>query len=191
MKLSNSFSGLAQNQEILFILLYNLATLVSYHMGDLDPMYVLWAYFLQSLYIGLRYWVLEWIFQFRTKKWRLFLPFFFAIHYGGFHAGYIVFLLFMSRGSDLQALAKLMKVNFFILIGQFILFLLNELSMRTPYHKAPAFFGPYIRIVPMHIIIILGIKVTDGGLGTFDLFIVLKVLSDVAGFYIFDKKTTQ
>jgi hypothetical protein len=177
-----------KDYEVIFILLYNAITLFSYFFGELDPMYVLWAFYLQSLFIGARFWFLEINNQFRspTKNW--FMTFFFPIHYGGFHLGYFVFLLVMGSGLNSPMLRHFLIFNIIILAGQFIIFAFREVSSSTPYHKQAFFFAPYIRIIPMHLIIILGINADRIGFNAFYLFIILKTFVDLISFSWFDTK---
>lgn len=181
---------LESNQEVRLIFVYNLATLFAYHFGDLQPVYVLWAYFLQSLQIGARYWFLEVYQQFRAKHKQWFMAFFFVIHFGGFHAGYLVFLLILGAKADTDtaALFSALKFNALFLFIQYIIFIVQELTKYTPDHSRVFFFVPYARIIPMHIIIILGINVSGSGLGTFDVFVLLKIISDLFLNVVFDRK---
>jgi len=177
-----------RNPEVIFILLYNLLILISYYYGNLEPIYVLWAYFLQSLYIGARYWFLEIYTQFRSAKKQWFMTLFFPIHYGGFHLAYFVFLIIMSMESDIIRLRNFFLINAIILIIQFIFFVIREVSPKSPYHSKPSLFSPYVRIFPMHIIIILGMKTSKFGINIFYLFILLKTLLDLVTFSWFDKQ---
>jgi hypothetical protein len=180
-----------RDPEVIFILLYNTITLFSFYFGELQPMYVVWAFYLQSLYIGAKYWFLEIFTQFRSEKKQWFMTFFFPMHYGGFHLAYFVFLLIMSSGQYNPNLRTFLLLNLLVLAGQFIIFLIREVSSSTPYHKPVFFFAPYIRVIPMHIIIILGFKANNMGINAFYIFIILKTLVDLVSFSWFDRKEIQ
>lgn len=177
-----------KDQEVIFILLYNAITLFSYFFGELNPIYVLWAFYLQSLQIGAKYWFLEIYNQFRSTNKQWFLTFFFPIHFGGFHFVYLVFLLVMGSGSSSPMLRNFLIFNIIILAGQFIIFVFREVSNSTPFHKQVFFFAPYIRVIPMHLIIILGLKANRIGFDAFYLFIFLKTFVDLVSYSWFDKK---
>jgi len=174
--------------EFIFLLIYNLLTLYSYHVGNLQPTYVLWSYYLQSLYIGAQFWVLNIIQQLRSKERHWFFIFFFPIHYGGFHLGYLIFLSIMSSEADYVHIIPFLKINVAVLMVQFIVFLSQELSNRTPNHSAGFFFAPYIRIIPMHFIILLGLNATALWIPAFYIFILLKFLMDIVSYSFFHKK---
>ena len=177
-----------KDTEVIFILLYNLITLFSYYFGELDPIYVLWSFYLQSLYIGVRYWFLEIFNQFRAKKKQWFFTFFFPIHFGGFHFVYLIFLLVMGSGSSSPMLRTFLIINILVLAGQLIIFLFREVSSSTPFHKQVFFFAPYVRVIPMHLIIILGLKANRIGFDAFYLFILLKTFVDLVSYSWFSQK---
>lgn len=179
-----------KNQETLFIILYNGITLVSYHMGELQPIYVLWAYYLQSLYIGAKYWFIEACCQYRTKEPNWGMTLFFPIHFGGFHLGYLVFLLIAGVGSEFGSLWFFLKINALVLFVQFIIFALREVKNTSRRHSLALLATPYLRIIPMHLVIILGFTTTDLGVVAFDIFIVLKTLIDLFTSRWFHKRNT-
>jgi hypothetical protein len=83
------------------------------------------------------------------------LSFFFLVHYGGFHIGYLVFL-FISF--------KFTAIDFYVLkmafLGLLVSSLIQFIQNKTVYKNVPRsitkmFFVPYLRIVPMHLTILL------------------------------------
>ncbi len=117
----------------------------------------------------------------------VFLAGFFAVHYGLFHLGYLVFLAgFVSGG--LFSFGDPLGIT----IGCAIFFVNHLVSFLwyRPFEEfSPEviFREPYARIFPMHLTIILGAFVTGmipGGLGTRLvplLFLVLKAGADIGG----------
>lgn len=180
-----------QNTEVVFILIYNLITLLSFALGHLQPIFVLWAYFLQSLYIGAKFWLMQIIAQYKSpvRQWSLVL--FFPIHFGGFHLVYFFFLVVMGMRSNLHSLGRFLLINVAILFVQFIIFTVRDASKINPQRSAMYFFAPYVRIIPMHLIILLGLKASKFGIHTMYLFIALKILADLITFKWFDAKTIQ
>ncbi|MGB5540411.1 MAG: DUF6498-containing protein [Gammaproteobacteria bacterium] len=86
---------------------------------------------------------------------------FFALHYGIFHIGYLVFLL---DDAHLEGDVALLGVVLCILV----FYVNHRFSWR--YHRAreaervpnigSIMFFPYLRIIPMHLIIVLGSQLT-------------------------------
>ena len=113
------------------------------------------------------------------------LAFFFLIHYGGFHFIYGIFLLtdFNHTGTFDWKLFKYAAL--YILINQLIWFIQHKLKHRN---QSPGigrlFFIPYLRIIPMHLIIILP---AFFHIGSITLFLLLKTFIDV----IFHLITTE
>ncbi len=115
---------------------------------------------------------------------------FFVLHYGGFHLGYLVFLLAEHRVSGL--------VNMLILFACGISFVLSQRSTYAMQHAADLrgqpnlgrlMFMPYVRILPMHLGIIFGSGL-GGGVFVLVLFTALKTLSDIA-LDLFDRKDAE
>lgn len=105
---------------------------------------------------------------------------FFVLHYGGFHLGYLLFLLAEHRVSGLW--------NMLILFACGVSFVLSQRSTYAMQHAADLrgrpnlgklMFMPYVRILPMHLGIILGSGL-GGGVFVLVLFTALKTLSDIA-----------
>jgi hypothetical protein len=104
---------------------------------------------------------------------------FFAVHFGGFHAAYLVFLASQGAGAALTGL------GFWLCIG---LFAANhvwsyrynlELDRQGTPNIGTLMFTPYVRVVPMHLMIVLGALLMDSVAGLL-LFGTLKTIADVA-----------
>lgn len=111
---------------------------------------------------------------------KIFLAFFFAIHYGGFHLGYFMFLLsgIFLRESESVVMPFDPLYILFAAIGFFISHLFSYLYNKprdTKQQNIGQLMGyPYIRIFPMHLTIIVG---TFSG-GALLLFLLLKTAAD-------------
>ncbi|MBR9918126.1 hypothetical protein GYB29_10695 [bacterium] len=173
-----------RDPEFWFILAYNLVILYLYITGRVDPHFVIWAYYLQSVYIGLQYVVHSFIYTKRTtgsifplKK--MSMTFFFVVHYGLFHFVYFVFLVVMSaKSEDVVNLIDYIKLTLGFLAVNLLFFAVREALPTTPVHKAPSFLLPYARIAPIHIFIIVGMN-ADFILDGFTIFILLKIFFDM------------
>ena len=175
------------------LLLANAATLLAALVFKWEPAWLLWPYWIQSVIVGIyaRKRMLN-LAQFSTegfKSNRKPVPEneagkrstanFFAVHYGGFHLGYLVFLLAEHRVSGLW--------NMCILAACGVSFVLSQRTTYAAQHAADLqgkpnlgrlMFTPYLRILPMHLGIIFGSGL-GGGVWLMVLFTGLKTLADI------------
>ena len=103
------------------------------------------------------------------------------MHYGGFHAGYFLFLLigFDLRQVDTNFL--LIGVAAFIAEALWSYIKRKQVEQEVQLSIGTLFFLPYLRVVPMHLMILLP-KFT--GIPTSMVFLVLKMGADLLT-YIF------
>ena len=106
------------------------------------------------------------------------LSFFFLVHYGGFHLGYLIFLSISFKFSAIDF--SVLKIAFLSLLAST---LIQFVQNKTVYRKVPRsitkmFFIPYLRIVPMHLTILLP-KFLDWQPGM--TFLILKAVFDLIG----------
>jgi hypothetical protein len=189
--------------EFWMILLFNGLFVFLYVIKEVSVGEVIWVYFMQSVLIGAQYFSRMLAMAFRSDtKWRFGMPFFFLIHYGGFHFVYLVFLIIITVSNDVN---NNWDINFRLLLYSCSALLINMIfstisdikSERTE-EKTPAtlMFIPYLRVFPMHIFILLGFNVATNkqpmnwllNMDAFLVFIVLKTLSDII-FHILVNKT--
>ncbi len=83
------------------------------------------------------------------------LSFFFLVHYGGFHLGYLVFIAIYFKFTAIDF--SVLKIA---LLGLLFSSLVQFIQNKTIYKNVPRsvtkmFFIPYLRIVPMHLTILL------------------------------------
>ena len=104
---------------------------------------------------------------------------FFAVHYGIFHLVYLVFLV-VRDGGPIDFL--LLKISFFIiLVAELMEFIRKRKAISVnKVNQGFAFFLPYLRIIPMHIMIV-GAAFLN--LSDVTIFLVLKTVADV-GMYV-------
>jgi len=83
------------------------------------------------------------------------LPWFFLIHYGGFHIGYMIFLFVDFKITDIDFSS--FKWSLLALAISYIFFFLQNKIRYTHIKRSigAMFFTPYLRIVPMHLTILL------------------------------------
>lgn len=123
-----------------------------------------------------------------TKETKIKTAFFFALHYGFFHVGYLFFLFFAVSFPASGVTAKA-GGSFFIIISIMTFFINHAFSYfynrksdearRSNIGKV--MFYPYARILPMHFTIIIGGFLGAVGKGSLVLFLflLLKLLADV------------
>ncbi len=100
---------------------------------------------------------------------------FFAFHYGTFHLVYFVFLVVRNDGPvDFM----LLKVSIFIImLAELMEFIRKKQVAKTqPMNEGFIFFLPYLRIIPMHLMIL---GAAFGKFSDITLFLVLKTIADV------------
>lgn len=143
-----------------------------------------------------------------ARWWALYLVPFFVVHFGGFMAGHLFFLLVMFGGgapaSDLSLLPETLRAQLTerglwpafaaLAVSHTVSFVLNvarrpgPMPGRDPIARDPpqpqsVMLAPYGRIVVMHMTIIFGAIVAQAvgsKVGAFALLVVLKIVVDVA-----------
>jgi len=115
-----------------------------------------------------------------TKKVQRQVAFFFAIHYGFFHAIYLIFLM--------TGTGYFSRIDMLGLIGGIALFAVNHsLSFRHNVKKdlsrtpniGTIMFFPYARIIPMHLTIIFGAFSSKSNVIVLVLFLLMKTAADL------------
>lgn len=171
------------------LLVISLALVQNWHITT-----ILWVYWSQSIIIGffnfLRILSLK---NFSTEnftinnrpvqpneKTKVFTAFFFAFHYGFFHLIYAIFL------SSFSPKLNMTETYPFVLLGALVFFINHTYSFLHNKKKDEEFkqnigaimFRPYARIVPMHLVVMVGALL--GGRLLLVLFLFLKMLADLA-----------
>ncbi|WP_166206778.1 DUF6498-containing protein [Cognatiluteimonas telluris] len=174
------------------LLLSNGATLAAALLLHWDVGWLLWPYWIQSVIIG-------WYARKRmltlarfstdgftsndqpvpeTEQGKRSTANFFALHYGGFHAGYCAFLVAGHAVGELR--------DILVLVACGVSFVLSQRETYAAQHRADVrgkpnlgalMFTPYLRVVPMHLAIILGGNASGGF--ALCLFTGLKTVSDL------------
>lgn len=194
------------DKSLWVLILSNIVSIAMAMIQDWSIHEILWVYWGQSVIIGIinviRMLSLK---EFSTKNFKSngsrppenestkkSTAAFFALHYGFFHFGYFMFL---------QEAQPLENMNFDQLIFLLVLVFgfLGTHGFSYTYnldkdfkHKKPnigtLFFHPYIRIIPMHLIIIIGTQMNSSA--ALILFMVLKTIADT-GMHVIEHKLFQ
>ena len=103
---------------------------------------------------------------------------FFALHYGFFHLGYLLFLAKEHPVADLRAAAVLAACGVSFVLSQRETYRVQHAAdLRGRPNLGALMATPYLRVVPMHLAIILGAGATGGT--ALWLFCGLKTASDL------------
>lgn len=182
------------NPSFLLLLAGNLYCIWYYQNHSNGFATIVWVYWLQSVIIGLfNFADLLTIKNFDSGTFKLngapvtqnnkgCLAFFFLVHYGGFHLGYAIFLL-VDIG-----IRNVDKVFLLIGVAAFMMESLSGFIKRKQQQPAATlsigsiFFLPYLRVVPMHLMILIP-KFT--GLTPSLIFLVLKMIADILSFMLY------
>lgn len=175
-----------------FLLLINSYLIYYYLQNPTEFNTIVWIYWLQSILIGFFTFIellkaenpdetsMKMNDQPVTKKNIGCAAFFFLFHFGFFHLVYAIFLL---TGFSAGANAKIVLITGGIFLVESTIDLIRRRSTKKEGEKeniGKMFFVPYLRIIPMHLMILLpGLL----GYGASVTFLVLKTLADI-GMYI-------
>lgn len=200
------------NPSLFLLLAVNVTTIYLALSQNWNLMDILWIYWFQSVVIGFYNFIR--IFTLDPKKFegfryknqlkkptRLtlrFLALFFAFHYGSFHLGYAVSLLLTSLMGPLSLFPVKFSLNpsyilisslFFFANHSFSFFYNNSKEKDRKYTLTRLMFFPYLRILPMQIIIPLGFLTGPVDIPNKILFfLTLKTLADLGMHAVEHKK---
>jgi hypothetical protein len=176
------------------LLLSNAATIAAALVFDWSPGWLLWPYWIQSVVVGwyARKRMLS-LARFSTEGFtsngrrvpeddagKRSTANFFALHYGFFHLGYLVFLCAehrMGAGWDWLLLAGCGAS--FVLSQRQTYAIQHAADLRGRPNLGALMFTPYLRVVPMHLAILLFANL-GGGDGMLIAFTLIKTASDLA-----------
>ena len=186
------------------LILVNVVTLVAALLFRWEVAWLFWPYWIQSVIIGAyaRKRMLN-LAQFSTEGFtsgnrpvpeneqgKRSTANFFVLHYGGFHLGYLVFLLAEHRVSCLWNMAILFACGVSFVLSQRNTYAMQHAAdLRGKPNLGKLMFMPYVRILPMHLGIIFGSGL-GGGVFSLVLFTALKTLADIA-LDAFDRKDAE
>ncbi|MBK8090384.1 MAG: hypothetical protein IPK31_22235 [Chitinophagaceae bacterium] len=175
-----------------FLLLINGYLIYYYLQNPTEFNTIVWIYWLQSILIGFFTFIellkvenpdetsMKMNDQPVTKKNIGCAAFFFLFHFGFFHLVYAIFLL---TGFSAGANAKIVLITGGIFLVESTIDLIRRRSGKKEGEKeniGKMFFVPYMRIIPMHLMILVPPLL---GFGTSVIFLILKMLADI-GMYI-------
>jgi hypothetical protein len=186
---------LSTDKSVVVLLLSNLFTIMLAVFQQWDVYYLMWVYWGQSVVIG--YFNVHRILdlkKFSTAGFRINnrsveptpetqrqTAVFFALHYGIFHLAYLVFLV-AETGTEggFPVFGVVLCIGVFLLNHRFSYRYNREQEQDRVPNIGSIMFFPYIRIIPMHLMIVAGVTVFGGSTGALIAFLLLKTAADVA-----------
>ena len=180
-----------EDASIWSLVLVNVIALIVALVGGWGLIDLMALYWVQSVIIGISYFarILQ-LERFSTEHFQLNdkdvdptpetkrqTAFFFLVHFGFFHVGYLVFILAEGEGASpwglgLAACAVAFAINHYFSYRYHV-----EVDRRGTPNIGTLMFTPYLRVVPMHLTIVFG-AITLGATGIL-VFGGLKILADV------------
>lgn len=178
------------DSSFISLLISNILIIILALVQKWDISTVLWVYWMQSVIIG--------FFQFlrilslknfstdnftinnksvlATNGTKIFTAFFFLFHYGFFHLVYAI-LLFNFLTTQPPDFTYIFTGGLIFFINHTFSFYYNIIIDRTKMQNiGQLMFSPYVRIIPMHLVIIFGAIL---GQASLTIFLVLKTLADL------------
>jgi FtsH-binding integral membrane protein len=189
---TSGLPGASRDRSTLSLIAANGVTiaLALVYRWELGPL--MWVYWTQSVVIG--------IFQFRrildlkefstrgfkindravepTEKTKRTTAFFFLFHYNFFHFGYLVFLL-AETTPDFSQAAYIVSCGALFFANHLYSYRANKQeTRRTVPNIGTMMFLPYLRILPMHLVLIFAVALTHS-VAALLAFCLLKIGADV------------
>jgi hypothetical protein len=183
------------DRSVVVLLLSNLLTIALAVYQHWDVFVVMWVYWGQSVIIG--YFSFRRIMDLKrfstagfmindqpvkpTPQTQRQTAVFFALHYGIFHLVYLGFL-----GADANVSGGFPLFNVLVCIGVFYLnhWFSYRYNREQEQDRVPnignIMFFPYIRIIPMHLMIIAGFTFLGSSTRALIIFLLMKTVADVA-----------
>ena len=184
------------NPSIIFLLAGNLYCIWYYEAHPDGFATVVWIYWFQSIIIGLfNFLDLLTVKNFDgagftmndrpvTQKSQGCTALFFLVHYGFFHIGYAVFLLINQDILSVHKMILLIGIATFLLESIINFKRQKEMERTLTVNIGSMFFLPYLRIVPMHLMILIpsffGVKPSL-------VFLILKMGADILSFILYHR----
>lgn len=180
--------------SLLFLIIGNLYCIWYYeNHADSFPT-IVWIYWFQSVIIGLfNFLDLLTIKNYTSGDFKMnnkpvtsenkgCTAWFFLVHYGGFHLAYFVFLVSQLGVRGIDFLVLLLGVAAFFLESILNFIRQKQLERTITFNLGTMFMLPYLRIIPMHLMILgpafLGWKPSL-------IFLVLKTVADILSFLLY------
>jgi hypothetical protein len=186
------FKNLLRTPSFLFLLAGNMYCIWYYQNHPAAFSTIVWIYWFQSITIGL----FNFIDLFTIKNFdgdiklndqpgagsKGCTAWFFLVHYGFFHLGYAIFLSVQIGVESVNGAVLLVGVASFFLEAIMSFIRQKQLERTITFNIGTLFFLPYLRIVPMHLMILLPAFL---GWKPSIVFLGLKMAADILSFLLY------
>ena len=109
------------------------------------------------------------------------LALFFMVHYGIFHVVYAIFLM-VQQGIDVNGSVLLTVIAGFLVEGIISFRQRKQMEKYISLNIGVMFFLPYLRIIPMHLMILGPVFL---GWEASTIFLVLKTIADILSYFLY------
>ncbi|MEK6933576.1 MAG: DUF6498-containing protein [Nanoarchaeota archaeon] len=152
----NLFQNLKSDMSAQLLLLTNILILIIAILQQWPFSTLIATYFIQNLIIGFfHFFRIIYLKNIKKKENTAFTAFFFLVHYGIFHFVYFIFLkIFFVKDFYISAIILPSLLLFFNHLFSF--FYNKSRDEKKMQDLSQIMFEPYLRILPMHLIIIFG-----------------------------------
>lgn len=188
------FKKLFYDPSFLFLLAANIFCLWYYSTHKDGFATIVWIYWFQSVIIGLFTFLdLLTIKKFSADGFKLndqpvteknqgCAAWFFLVHYGFFHFGYMIFLFVQLGVSTVNTNILMLVIGGLLIEGIMSFRKRKELEKTQSFSIGTLFFLPYLRVVPMHLMILGPVFL---GWQASSIFLVLKMLADILSYFAY------
>ncbi|MGG9961246.1 DUF6498-containing protein [Ferruginibacter sp. SUN106] len=190
------FKNLFSNPSFLLLLAGNFYCIWYYENNPGAFATVVWIYWFQSITIGLFNFIeLLTMKNFDGSSFKLndqpvtgsnqgCAAWFFLVHYGFFHLGYAIFLLIQIGVRSVNKAVLLIGVAVFFLEVVLNFIRQKQMEGKVTFNMGAMFMLPYLRIIPMHLMILLPAFL---GWKPSLIFLLLKMGADILSFLFYHK----
>lgn len=187
-------TGVAGDRSVSLLILSNLFVIALAVVQRWQVIELIWVYWLQNIIIGFFNWRrMMNLKEFSTEnfksngvqppptvKTKQSTALFFLLHYGFFHAVYLFFLIQVINDIPSQVLLhSTIGLAIFVCNHYFSYRYNRELDDASRPNIGNIMFLPYLRIIPMHLVLILGASMDGWSLWPLLFFLLLKTTADV------------
>jgi hypothetical protein len=189
-----------RNPSILFLLTGNIYCIWYYERHPEAFFTVVWIYWFQSITIGIfNFLDLLTVKNYDASNFKMndkpliagsksCTAWFFLFHYGLFHIVYCIFLLVDFGFSSLNKMVLLTGIATFFLESLINFIRQKQIERTVTINLGTMFFLPYLRIIPMHLMILLPVFF---GWKPSLLFLGLKMGADILSFFLYNHIYTK
>jgi hypothetical protein len=180
-QLMRSIQKILRDPALWALIAFNIFLIIQYRQNAKQYTTIIWLYWCQSVVLGIFTFIDMLTVHGTSERAKGCFPWFFLVHYGGFHFVYMIFLFADFNVTDIDG--STFKWSLLALVMSYVFyFIQNKIRYRNVQRSmAWMFFTPYLRIIPMHLTILLPKFLHWQPVLTF---LVLKTIMDITGYLL-------